>query len=254
MSKMSCNRIILAFIIIPCFLIAQNIDEAIRLFNSFQFNSARKIFREVLKDKENPRIAEACYYMARLSLDPDSALFYYNKVINDYPQSRFVGLSYLEIAKYYIARNDYQNAITTLNTILEKFSDVDFKDELLFWLGIAYMNTDKEKKGKEIFAELREKYPESIWSERAKDVIAGEIPAEEYYTVQVGSYIKKENAKRYAEKIRKKGFEVRVVKALVLGKTYHRVWVGKFNTVEEAKQFSRKLDSLGIKGNVVKGY
>ncbi len=254
MPNMPCHRIIFALIVTPYLLISQNIDEAIRLFNSFQFNSARKIFREVVKDKKNPRIAEVYYYLARLSIDPDSALFYYNTVINNYPESRYVGPSYLEIAKYHIARNDYANAVTVLKKILKKFPDVDFKDELLFWLGVAYISMDKEKESKEIFAELRKNYPSSIWSERSKEIIAGEVPTEEYYTIQVGSYRKRANAEKYADKIRKKGFDTRVVEAVVLGRKYHRVWVGKFNSVKEAKRFSLKLDSLGIKGNVVKGY
>lgn len=257
MSKMSRYRIILALFIVPLCLFSQDIDEAIKLFNSSQYGRAREIFVQVAKDKNNPRIAEAYYYLGRLSVVPDSALFYYNKVKTDYPQSRYADIAYLEIAKNNIARKKYENAIITLNELLRKYPDTDLQDEIMFWLGVSYMSSDKEKEGVSILENLRKTYPKSVWSERALTIIPSkdtpEVP-HEYYTVQVGSYRNKSNAENYAEEIRKNGFSVQVVEALVKGNTYYRVWVGKLSTIEQAKAFSQKLEPLGIKGNVVKGY
>lgn len=257
MSKMSRYRIILALLIVPLCLFSQDIDEAIKLFNSSQYERARDIFVRVAEDENNPRIAEAYYYLGRLSFIPDSALFYFNKVKTDYPQSRYADISYLEIAKSNIARKKYQNAIITLNELLRKYPDTNLQDEIMFWLGVSYMSSDKEKEGISILENLRKTYPKSVWSERALAIIPSkdtpEVP-QEYYTVQVGSYRNKSNAEKYAEEIRKKDFSVQIVEALVKGNTYYRVWVGEFSTIEQAKTFSRELESLGIKGNVVKGY
>lgn len=254
---MSRSRIIFTLLIISLCLIAQDIDEAIRLFNSFQFVRAREIFVEVIKDKTDPRIAEAYYYLGRLSIAPDSALLYYKKVTNDHPQSRYADISYLEIAKISIARKNYENAIVTLNELLRKFPDTNLKDEILFWLGVSYVSNGQEKQGISVLKNLRSKFPKSLWSERAENIIpTKEVPevTKEYYTIQVGSYLNSANAERYAGEMRERGFDTQIVEALVKGKTYYRVWVGKFSTIEQAKAFSLKLDSLGIKGNVVKGY
>ncbi len=254
---MSRSRIIFALFIIPLFLSAQDIDEAIRLFNSFQFERAHEIFIEIVKDTNNPRIAEAYYYLGRLSIAPDSALSYYKRVTSDYPQSRYADISYLEIAKNNIARSKYANAIVTLNELLRKFPDTNLKDEILFWLGVSYMSNGQEKHGTSVLENLRAEFPKSLWSERAANMMpTKKIPeeTEEYYTIQVGSYRNKTNAEKHADEMRKKEFDARIVEALVKGTTYYRVWVGKFATVEQAKAFSLKLDSLGIKGNVVRGY
>jgi TolA-binding protein len=248
------HRIIFTCFIIPLLLIAQDIDEAIRLFNSFQFDRAQKIFQELIKNEDNPRIAEAYYYLGRLSIDPDSALFYYNKVKNNYPQSRYADISYLEIAKINIARENYKNAITTLNTLLQKFPDIDVKDETLFWLGIAHISIDQREQGMNILKELKTTFPKSVWSERATNIISTGEVISQYFTVQVGSYRNKSNAQNLADDLQKKGFNVKIVEAIVKGNTYYRVWVGQFTTLEQAKEFSTVLDSLGIKGNVVKGY
>lgn len=250
-------RIVFALLVIPLTIIAQDIDEAIRLFNSFQFESAREIFAEVTKDENNVRIAEAFYYLGRLSINPDSALSYYQRVINNYAQSRYADISYLEIAKINIARKKYKNAIVTLNELLRKFPDTHLKDETMFWLGVSYVSSDQKKQGISILENLRTMFPKSVWSERATNIIPGKnVPevGKEYFAVQVGSYRNESNAERYAGEMKEKGFDVQIVKALVKGNTYFRVWVGKFSTIEQAKAFSLKLDSLGIKGNVVKGY
>lgn len=257
MSKMSRYRIILALLLAPLCLFSQDIDEAIRLFNSSQFERARDIFVQVAKDKNNPRIAEAYYYLGRLSISPDSSLYYFNKVKTDHPQSRYADIAYLEIAKSYISMKHYQNAIISLTELLRKYPDTSLHDEVMFWLGVSYMSTGKEEEGISILKDLRKTYPKSVWSERALTIIPSkDTPekTEEYYTVQVGSYRNKNNADNYANEIRTKGYDVQIIEALVKGNTYYRVWVGKFTTMEQAKTFSKELESAGIKGNVVKSY
>jgi len=259
MSKMSRYRHIFIACLIPLGLFSQDIDEAIRLFNTSQFDKAYAIFTEIVKDDSNPRIAEAYYYIGRLSVKPDTALFYYSKVINSYGQSRFADISHLEIAKIYIARKNYQNSILMLKELLRKYPDTSFRDEVMFWLGVSYVSTGMEEEGIALLKDLRAQFPKSVWSERALTIIPGngtDTPpvSEEYYTVQVGSYRNKDNADSYAGQLRQKGYTVQVVEALVKGNTYFRVWVGKYPTIEEAKAFSLTLESVGIKGNVVKGY
>jgi tetratricopeptide (TPR) repeat protein len=253
---MSRDRIILATFIIPVFLVAANIDEAIRLFNAFQFEQSRELFHEVVQDRTDPRIAEAYYYLGRLSVAPDSALHFYRLVASDFPESRYADIAHLEIAKIHIARHNYASAILTLNGLLDKYPDTNVKDEVLFWLGVSYMSNDQEEQGASVIKNLRATYPKSIWSERAANVLPGtpEQTKRAYYTVQVGSYRNRDNAQRHAAEMREHGFDTEVVEALVKGTTYFRVWVGTFPTMEQARTFSLKLDSLGIKGNVVKGY
>ncbi len=249
-------RIVICLLIIPLSLFAQDIDEAIRLFNTFQFEKARDLFVEIIGNESHPRIAEAFYYLGRLSLNPDSSLVYYQKVIKNHPQSRFADLSYLEIAKMNITMKNYKNAIVTLNEMLRQFPETSSKDEALFWLGVSYISSGDDKQGKAVLDNLKSAFPKSIWAERAKTIIPDRPvnpPLKEYFTVQVGSYRNRDNAEKYVQDLKAKGLTAQIVQALVMGNTYFRVWVGQFQTIEQAKAFALKLDSLGIKGNVVKG-
>ena len=141
-----------------------------------------------------------------------------------------------------------------MNELLENYPDTNIKDEVLFWLGASHISVDQKDQGINFFKALKTSFPQSEWNERAANIIpAGEI-SKEYFTIQVGSYRNEANAQEFAEELKKKGFNVQTIKALVKGNIYYRVWVGQFNTLEQAKAFSLILDSLGIKGNVVKGY
>lgn len=250
---MSRYRILLACAVIPCLLFAQDIDEAISLFNSFQFSRAKEIFQALQKDKDHPRIGEVYYFLGRLSVNPDSAVHYYYKVINEYQQSRYADIAYLEIAKINFARKNFRTAIANLNELTKRYPDSEYRDEIMFWLGVSYISVEDAARGDEILVELQRTFPQSVWSERAANITQTKSIEQEYYTIQLGSYRNKDNAEQYAATLRDKGLDVRVVEALVKGQIYYRVWTGQYLTIEQAKEYMLKLDSLGLKGNVVKG-
>jgi TolA-binding protein len=250
---MSRHRIILAGIIIPLLLSGQDIDEAIRMFNSFQFSRAKEIFYELKKDGDHPRIGEVYYYLGRLSVNPDSAALYYYTVINEYPQSRYADITYLEIAKINIARKNFTTAIANLDELLKRYPETEYRDEIMFWQGVSSISTGNTEHGESLLASLQNKYPKSVWSERAANITQKKASIQEYYTVQLGSYRNKENAENFAVSLREKGIDVEIVEALVKGHTYYRVWSGRFASLEKAKEHLSKLNSLGLKGNVVRG-
>jgi TolA-binding protein len=250
---MSRNRIILACLVIPCLLFGQDIDEAIRLFNSFQFSRAKEIFYTLKADKNHPRIGEVYYYLGRLSVNPDSAVSYYYDVINNHPQSRYADISYLEIAKINVARKSFRTAIANLDALIKRYPETEYRDEIMFWQGVSYISVDDTEEGTAILKELQKSFPKSVWSERAANITLTKDVEQEYYTIQLGSYRNKSNAEKYAATLREKGLDVRVVQALVKDQIYYRVWAGQFLTLEQAKEYMLKLDSLGLKGNVVRG-
>jgi outer membrane protein assembly factor BamD (BamD/ComL family) len=174
-------------------------------------------------------------------------------VIKKHPQSRYADLSYLEIAKINVARKNFRTAIANLDALLSRYPDTEYRDEIMFWQGVSYISIDDTEEGEAILKELQKSFPGSVWSERASNITLTKDIEQEYYTIQLGSYRNKSNAEKYAATLRDKGLDVRVVQALVKGKTYYRVWAGQFLTLEQAKEYVLKLDSLGLKGNVVRG-
>lgn len=254
MSKLSLNRIISTTALIASLTFTQNIDEAVKLFNAFQFDKAKEIFHKLADDVNNPRIAEVYYYLGRLAIMPDSAIYYYKIVIDKYPQSRYADVAYLEVAKISIMKESFEDALVVLNELARNYPNSEIKDEILFWTGVAFIESGNRESGHKKLQELVNNYPNSIWASRAKNLLPSNLPPKEYYTIQIGSYRNKENADKRVDELKTKGIEGRIVEAIVMDKIHYRVWVGEFATREQAKSVLLRLDSLGIKGNVVKGY
>ncbi len=72
------------------------------------------------------------------------------------------------------------------------------------------------------------------------------------YTVQVGSYVKEDEAKRRAEALRSKGYTAFYIPGTLEGKTWFRVNVGTYATQDEAKRANDKYagDNAGQRGFV----
>lgn len=248
-------RIVLSLSVVPFVLSAADIDEAIKLFNALQFDRARDAFAEIVAAGSDPRIAEAYYYMGRLSINPDSQLAYYRTVTRNYPQSRYADIALLEVAKINFGRESYETAVLTLSELITNYPETKIREEYLFWLGASQIALGQDDAGVKSLKMLIDSYPNSSWSERARDILSNQsAPSPEYYTIQIASYRSNENASKNAADLKSQGYEVSVVEASVKGTTYYRVWVGHFATKEEAKEFQKKLQAAGIKGNIVKGY
>ena len=87
--------------------------------------------------------------------------------------------------------------------------------------------------------------PQSLPKNAAQDTVGK-------WTVQVGSFVKEEEAKSRAEKLKSKGYNAFYLPGTVEGKTWFRVNVGTFATLEEAKRANEKFtaDNGGQKGFV----
>jgi septal ring-binding cell division protein DamX len=72
------------------------------------------------------------------------------------------------------------------------------------------------------------------------------------YTVQVGSYLKEDEAKKRSEALRSKGYTAFYIPGVLEGKTWYRVNIGTYATQEEAKRANDKFagDNAGQRGFV----
>lgn len=70
------------------------------------------------------------------------------------------------------------------------------------------------------------------------------------YTIQVGAYLKEEDAKNRTQGLKAKGYNAFYIPGVVDGKTWYRVNVGTYATLDEAKRANDKYiaDNAGQKG------
>ncbi len=69
-------------------------------------------------------------------------------------------------------------------------------------------------------------------------------PKKTVYTVQVASLKKKEDAQKMVTMLRKKGYPVYMVPAMVGGVVYYRVRVGEYRSASEAMKIKEKLEKV----------
>ncbi len=81
--------------------------------------------------------------------------------------------------------------------------------------------------------------------EPAKPVkqIAEPVAVDGKWTVQVGSFIQKDNASRMLRTLQSKGYQAYVIEAIVDGKTHHRLRVGRFASEQEARALEKNFES-----------
>lgn len=158
------------------------IDKA-RVMNSFNKKiAARKLLRNLSKEKSKNSVAQALYLLASDAITrnrPDDAVFYYNLMRESYPDA--VGL----------------DAIIDKMSSLSVSSDIDSRAEK----------------------------------------ITGT-----FYSIQVGVFSKKSNAKKQANLFKHFDKKIDIKNKSISNVKYHVVYVGRFTTYESALKFKKRLE------------
>jgi len=75
------------------------------------------------------------------------------------------------IAHFYYKKKKYKAAIRRFEFAMSNYPSVSLKDEMLYFLTDSYLQVGEEKKAKKIYQILIQKYPESKYRKRAKDLL-----------------------------------------------------------------------------------
>lgn len=75
------------------------------------------------------------------------------------------------VGRFYLRTGKYPAAIGRFEQALKVFSDLQQRDELLFYLGQAYLESGQKSKGREIYGRLMKEFPESSFISEANKVM-----------------------------------------------------------------------------------
>ncbi len=139
-----------------------------------------------------------------------------------------------------------------LKGMLGTAAEKDFGNLVYFHLAECYEKQKKVAEASRAYRRVIQDYPGSFEVEEAKrrlELMRVEHPEEVgegiAYSVQVGAFSRKDNARALADKLKKKGYAAYIVseKARAGGVTLYRVRVGKHKTRGEAESQARMLGS-----------
>lgn len=231
-------------------LIAGQVVDPWMLIRESRFVEARRIIKESLITAQTKNLPELYYLSAIVSDDPKLAIQYLNKAAKSPSHDRYFYLANLELAKVDYVYGDYNLTVSRLKRIAPLCKDLDLKDQILFWLGLAQLEVSS-KKGVKTLTNLMKTFPDSRWSARAQAIIG---VSNRHYSIQTGAFKTQRNALRQKEKIMGFGFDVHIIEKKIGDETFYRVLVGGFRNLEDGLRLVDSLKVLGVSEARVVGY
>lgn len=189
------------------------------------------------------------------SHSPDGSLEqtrYYDLLIDGFPGSFFGQYARLVKAEDAFERKHYKTA-TTLCRRINNSADENLTPASLILLSRIALKNGESERALLNYNILREQYPYAIGEEdllsALKDVSeekSGRESTEVFegisYSVQVGVFSSKDNAKRMSDRIKGYGYRGTISKRTISGNQYHVVLAGRFRTMQEAEAARQKLE------------
>ena len=179
-----------------------------------------------LKEKY-PNDPSVMFLEGVLTENGQKAVIIYQKVIDEYPDSKYADAALYRIYSYYYALGLYESATEKLNKLIADYPKSPY-------IKIAKQN--QLPSNPEITQE-----DETVIPKRKSEYVNG---TEYKFTIQAGAFSNKENAVSLKQKFEKSGIYSEIKDKLVAGTTFHVVYVGKFVTELDAENF---LETINVK-------
>lgn len=138
-------------------------------------------------------------------------------------------------------REDALKSFQSARNVIQKHPDADqWVDHpfLLLQLGHLHVRTSNFQKGKEIWYEILERFPNSSVVEKVNKKLAF---FQTYFAVQAGAFDNQQNAKELQSKLDNNGFDTYLKKVQSGDQLYHCVRIGQFSTYKEAQKMGKRI-------------
>jgi tetratricopeptide (TPR) repeat protein len=170
-----------------------------------------------------------------LTENGQKAVVIYQKVVDEYPDSKFADAALYRIYSYYYALGLYESATEKLNKLIADYPKSPY-------IRIAKQNQLP------VNPEITQEDKTDTTQHKNEDVKGTDYK----FTIQAGAFSNNENAKSLQLKFEKSGIFSEIKDKLVAGTTFHVVYVGKFVTENDAGSFLKTInDKFELLGRVI---
>lgn len=170
-----------------------------------------------------------------LTENGQKAVVIYQKVVDEYPDSKYADAALYRIYSYYYALGLYEAATEKLNKLITDYPNSPY-------IKIAKQNQLS------VNPEITQEDETDITQQKNEDVQGTDYK----FTIQAGAFSNKENAESLQLKFEKSGIFSEIKDKLVAGTTFHVVYVGKFVTENDAESFLKTInDKFELSGRVI---
>ena len=243
-------------------LLGASLSDGLAAVRTGDYEAARRHFAAFVSERPNdPGVAQATLWLARLESDPGTARDLYLRVVAKHANSAFADSALFEAASIDYAFGLYQQATTKFKQLLSLYPATPLIAEVNYWLGVCYVILGDNSTAAVHFRQTQSRGAGSIWASLAakelESVGEGSIPSNGGaltggYAVQVGSFTDPSRAEKLLAGYKSEGRSGEIRQVTIAGKLYYRVWLGPFATQEEASAYAESLKAQGQAAMVVK--
>ena len=229
----------LAYTLFPISFICSQDVNIVPYLKRIENGEVEKVKDELVNLKEeNPGSPSVMFLEGVLTENGSEAVVIYQKIVDDYPQSKYADAALYRIYSYYYALGLYESADKKLNQLKTKYPESPY---------VKIANQNQLPVSPEIANEdNRENLPdETPKSEDLED--------QKYkYTIQAGAFSNIENAEALRSDFVKSGIYSEIKDKSVAGTIFHVVYAGKFKTEDEAESFLNTIsEKFNLTGRIV---
>jgi hypothetical protein len=244
-----------------CFLLMMTIfsaevalaqDLETKLLRLLEQNNLEAIYSNLTAIKQKFPAQPIPYYVeAFIERDADYAFQLYRDFVQRFPQSTYTASARYKMAQYFIARNDYEQAVTMVDEFLALHADSPLADDAQYLKITALLTTNRTSEANREFERMQAHFPnsqfktvllENFTAKPTSSVVATqEQPAPRQstgvYTIQAGAFSNLENAQLLKTKITNRGYPAEITTKRIDHTTMYLVWIGNFQSEEQAEAF-----------------
>ena len=174
-----------------------------------EYDQARKIFGELIREKENVPLRDKAY---------------------------------LGLFDVYYIDGQYKKALTTVSHVLRLSPDSEFLSLMYLKLARANLKLANWYKAREYLVKIIAEYPDSLEVHVAKQL----LNEEQYFAVQIGAFLDRQRAERLALELQQTGEYAYIVETTDQdNRKFYRVRVGQLVLLGKAQKLETKLSKQG---------
>ena len=167
-------------------------------------------------------------------------------ILNEFEHSRFKDEARMGLADAFFIMGEFDKADSLYKESISINPDSKFKAQAYWRLSqIAFKKSDTQQ-ASFYLQKIKAEFPLCMEVKLSGDnFVSGGLKEGLYYTVQVGSFVKEENAKNLLRKLSENGYPAYLEEIDRLGKVVYRVRVGRFAQRKDAEALETRLSQEG---------
>ena len=170
------------------------------------------------------------------------------RLLADYPQSRWFPHAWMARAEVDMLAGEYGKALAAYERLLQEERALGVAPQARLRLAQVQRKLGLWNESRATLQALMAQAPNSLEAAQAGNLLQAE---DFFFSVQVGAFATQTNAVRLKEELQRRGYEAAISLTAMQGKEFHRVRVGQFARREEAEGEADRLKKEGFPGKVV---